>query len=55
MVAIYTLNPLPNGKDEYRLVEMFDTEADAKKVLAVLESVNINFNRYELLYFEDSQ
>ncbi len=47
--AIYSLSPISNHKDHYRLVEYFDTERDAKLVLAFLEFVNINFNCYKLL------
>jgi len=48
MFSIYSLSPAPWG-DSYRLVEMFDTEDDAKEVLASLEKVNILFNCYKIV------
>jgi len=48
MYSIYSLGPAPWGTD-YRFVEAFDTEEDAKEVLAVLEKVNILFNCYEII------
>lgn len=51
MYAIYSISPTPIGTD-YRLVERFDTKKDAKKVLKCLESVNINFNVYEIKKLE---
>lgn len=46
--SIYSLDPGDNGEDEYRLVEMFDNEDDAKYVLAALEKVNFAFNVYRI-------
>jgi len=46
---IYELTPAPWG-DHYRFVEGFETEEDAKKVLEVLESVNVFFNTYKIVY-----
>lgn len=50
MVAIYELTPAPWG-DDYRLVAQFDTKEDAEKVLASLESVNVNFSVYKIIDF----
>ena len=46
--SIYSLDPGDNGEDEYRLVEMFDNEDDAKYVLAALEKVNWVPNVYRI-------
>lgn len=48
MFAIHKLTPAPWGND-YRLIETFDTRADAEVVLAALESVNISFNCYQIV------
>ena len=48
MFFIYSLTPAPWG-DDYRFVEGFDREVDAKKVLKALESVNISFNLYQIV------
>lgn len=48
MYSIYSLCPAPWG-DSYRLVEMFDTEDDAKEILASLEKVNISFHCYRIV------
>ena len=42
---IFSLSPTENG-DEYRKVESFDNEADAKHVLKALEEVNVLCNCY---------
>jgi len=52
MYSIYSLTPAPWG-DAYRLVETFDTKEDAEKVLATLESVNILFNCYKIVEWEE--
>lgn len=43
MWCIYSEAP-----DETRAVEVFETEDDARKVLSVLESVNVSFNSYRI-------
>lgn len=48
MWSIYSVCPAPWG-DAYRFVEGFDTEDDAKAVLASLEKVNILFNCYKIV------
>ena len=48
MYTIYSLCPAPWGTS-YRFVETFDTEDDAKEVLASLEKVNISFNSYKIV------
>lgn len=47
--VIYSLTPLSDKRDVYRLVEAFDNEEDAKSVLAALEKVNISFDCYKLI------
>ena len=51
MWAIYSLDPAPWGQI-HRLVEQFENERDAETVLAVLESVNISFHTYEIVYWK---
>lgn len=51
MYCIYKITPAPWG-DDYRLVDTFDTEEDAQKVLNCLESVNVSFNYYKTIYWE---
>jgi len=53
MIGIYCIDPAPWGIN-YRLIEMFDTEEDAEKVLKVLESVNVNFKRYEIVSWSET-
>jgi len=48
MWSIYSLCPAPWG-DQYRFVEAFDIEDDAKEVLVVLEKVNILFHCYKIV------
>lgn len=48
LFAIYEVNPTPKGND-YRFIQAFDRREDAQKVLDALESVNIDFNIYELI------
>ena len=52
MFAIYSLSPAPWG-DQYRLVETFDTEEDAKSVLETLEKVNTNFSTYKIVDWKE--
>jgi len=54
MFSIYSLTPAPWG-DDYRFVEAFDTEEDAKEVLAALEKVTILFNYYKIIKDEHAQ
>lgn len=46
--SIYSLDPDENGDEEYRLVEMFESEEDANYVLSALEKVNVMSNTYRL-------
>ena len=48
MWSIYSLCPAPWG-DQYRFVESFDIEDDAKEVLVALEKVNILFHCYTIV------
>ena len=48
MFVIYSLTPSKGGT-EYRLVEVYDTKADAELVLKSLESVNVYFNTYRIV------
>ena len=48
MFVIYSLTPSKGGM-EYRLVEVYDTKADAELVLNSLESVNVYFNTYRIV------
>ncbi len=48
MFSIYSLCPAPWG-DRYRLVEMFDTEEDAKLIWNALQKVNILFHYYKIV------
>ena len=48
MWSIYSLCPAPWG-DQYRFVEAFDIEEDAKEVLVALEKVNILSHCYKLV------
>ena len=48
--TIYELDPSATEEgDEYRMVQMFDREEDALKVLEVLESVNDLFHCYKIV------
>jgi hypothetical protein len=46
---IYSLDPNPNGTDDYRLVEAFESREDAEYVLLALEKVNILFHCYQII------
>ena len=46
--AIVETSPAEKGIEYFRIVELFDNEADAKTVLSALEQVNIMFNRYTI-------
>lgn len=46
--SIYSLQPAEEGGDDYRLVEMFEREEDAKSVLEALEKVNFAHNIYRI-------
>ena len=54
MWSIYSLCPAPWG-DQYRFVEAFDIEDDAKEVLVALEKVNILFHCYKIVEEENIQ
>jgi hypothetical protein len=54
MYSIYSLTPAPWG-DDWRFVDAFDTLEDAKKVLKVLESVNISYNLYKIVDFVENK
>lgn len=49
--AIYELTPAPWG-DDYRYIKAFDRKEDAEKVLAALESVNIDFSLYKIIEYD---
>jgi len=46
--SIYSVNPSETGIS-LRLIEIFETKADAEIVLKALESVNIHFNTYKIV------
>ena len=50
--SIYEINPAPWG-DDYRFVESFETRSDACMVLTTLEAVNVNFNTYKIVEWEN--
>jgi len=41
-----------NGKDEQRLVQVFDRQKSAEHVLNALENVNDDFHSYKILILE---
>ncbi|NCB03817.1 MAG: hypothetical protein EOM67_16920 [Spirochaetia bacterium] len=48
MYYIYSIDPAPDGSEDKRLVEGFETLDDAQLVLNALEQVNILFHCYRI-------
>ncbi len=52
-IEIYKVTPAPWG-DDYRLIETFDSVEDALSVLISLEAVNVNFNLYRVIKWDNN-